>query len=621
MTIRGLVRKSIGKQIFQKTDTLSSLDLHFARFMQRLSGSDEQALFLAAASVSSQTRQGHICLELEQLQDTRFLTEKFGDQAQELSIPSLHTLESALASASVVGKPGDFTPLILDEKKRLYLHRYWKYQEILRRFVRERAPLIRDLPDASKLQQSLERYFPKNAEEERNQQKIAAAAALLKRFCVITGGPGTGKTFTVAKIITLLLEQAGSEGVRIVLAAPTGKAAMRLQDAIKQVKQQLSCRDEIKAAIPEDASTIHRLLGAIRHSPYFRYHAENPLPADVVIVDEASMVDLALMAKLVLALPTEASLILLGDENQLASVEAGAVLADMCDTVRSHPYSKEFAGKIKSFTGQQLSVESNDCLAPGIRDCIVRLQKSYRFSSREGIGALSQAVNQGDGDAALELLQDDTFAEIEWHPLKGENYFASLLQEFENYSVTDRIEDLFDRFSRFRILCAIREGPQGVNTINARIEQFVKTKLKVRQSRDFYPGQPILITQNDYHLNLFNGDLGFIFPDPGNHDELVATFPDKENKFRKLRPFRLPQYEIAYAMTVHKSQGSEFDNVLLALPERDAPILTRELIYTGITRAIQKVDIWGTEAVFRTAVSRRIQRHSGLRDALWGNDA
>lgn len=605
------------KKLLRVSEAISYLDLHFARLMLRLSDRKAAELFLAAALVSSQTREGHICLDLTELQDDAFLSEKFGEDMEHLKIPSPPEMVAALKSCSVVGQPGAFRPLILDEKNRLYLNRYWEYQEKLTQFIKSRVASTGRNELRPELRKRLNAYFPEETVGEINWQKIAAVTALMKKFCVITGGPGTGKTYTVAKILALLLEPFGApDKCRITLSAPTGKAAVRLQDSIKNVIHSLDCPESVKAAIPREAATIHRVLGYKSHSPYFYHNAQNRLEVDIMIVDEASMVDLALMSKLVQALPDEAKLILLGDNNQLASVEAGAVLGDICDTGQMHHFSGEFAQTLETVNRKTLPMSNESETESGIRDCIVQLHKSYRFESQKGIGALSRAVNAGDGAGALEILTGAGFTDVEWHSLGSGNIMEKILAGFHNYTDTVDPETIFARFENFRILCAVRQGPYGVNTVNSEIERYVKRRLKIPQSEVWYATQPILITQNDYSLQLFNGDIGIILPDT-EAGELLAHFRSGDGSIRKIRPFRLPEHETAYAMTVHKSQGSEFQNVLLLLPNKDARILTRELIYTAITRAIEKVEIWGDQAIFRTAVARRIRRTSGLHDALW----
>ena len=507
----------------------------------------------------------------------------------------------------------------------LYLYRYWNYEKRLAASLRARGSSGGATVDESLLKDSLRRLFPGDDPKETDWQKVAAYASVVKNFCVISGGPGTGKTFAVAKILALLLEQSKTRHLRIALAAPTGKAAARLKEAIQNAKEKLACPEEIKAAIPEEASTIHRLLRSIPGSPYFQHNEKNPLPADVVVVDEASMVDLALLSKLAAAVPTSARLILLGDKDQLASVEAGAVLGDICDTGHIHNFSTQFCRDLKTIAGEEVeaSPDGRDELA--MQDCIVQLKKSYRFGEDSGIGAASQAVNDGDSGLALGLLKSGGYKDIQWQELPRPEALSRALRKdiiagFSPYLKATEPEKAFDLFNRFRILCALREGPFGVYTLNLLAEQVLRKEGLIKQEGRWYFGRPLIITRNDYNLKLFNGDVGIILPDSESSREPRAYFPSEEGTIRKFPPLRLPEHETVYAVTVHKSQGSEFNNVLLLLPDAEAPVLTRELIYTGITRAREKVTVWAKEEVFRTAISRRIERTSGLRDALWTNE-
>ena len=337
------------------------------------------------------------------------------------------------------------------------------------------------------------------------------------------------------------------------------------------------------------------------------------------MVDEASMVDLALMSKLVQALPSQARFILLGDKDQLSSVEAGAVLGDICDTGQSHPFSKTFCAEIQKTTGYEIKGVK---AAPGMSDSIVQLTRSYRFGDESGIASASRSVNEGDADAALKILQDQAYGDLHWKPLPSPKSLPRALkdravEEFHYLFKASDPHEVFQRLDRFRILCALREGPFGVNAINLVVEHLFREQKLIRGEGRWYRGRPVLITQNDYNLHLYNGDIGIVLPDPGAEGELRVFFQAPDGTLRAFHPVRLPEHETVYALTVHKSQGSEFDRLLLILPDRDSPVLTRELIYTGITRAREGVEVWGHEKVFREAVGRRTTRVSGLRDALW----
>ena len=473
-----------------------------------------------------------------------------------------------LQNSPVIGRPGEYKPLIADEHCRLYLYRFWEYQEKLAKFVK-----------------TMQNAECKMQNDESDEQTAAAMFALKKSFCVISGGPGTGKTTTVAKILALLAQ---SRKLRIVLSAPTGKAAARLQESISREKKHFL--PEIQDIIPKTASTLHRLLGTIPGSPYFRYNARRLLPYDVIVVDEASMVDLALMSKLVQAISPKARLILLGDKDQLASVEAGAVLGDIC------------ASNI---------------------NCVVQLEKSYRFGEHSGIGAASRAVNADDtGEQSLLLLKSNTYADAGWVELPAPNMLASclkdrIIQGFQPYlkSLQAPLAALA-LFEKFRILCALREGPYGVFSINQMVEKILGKERLISGDKRWYAGRPVMISGNDYTLGLFNGDVGIALYEKGG---LRVFFPSPDGGIRSFHPLRLPEHETAYSMTVHKSQGSEFEQVLLLLPDKDAVILTKELIYTAITRAKESVEIWGKEEIFRAAVSRRIRRSSGLKDRIEKN--
>lgn len=591
---------------------LTDIDRQFAAFICRQAGSRDQHLEAAAALLSRGVTGGDVCLDLAgALEDAR---------AAGYRLESAAAWRERLAASSVVGAPGEFKPLILDHSGRLYLQRYWRYEHELAEAVLKRGEPA-DF-DRNVLKEGLARLFPPTAETD--WQRVAALAAVTRRFCVISGGPGTGKTSTVVKVLSLLLEQSqGAEGValRIALAAPTGKAAARLKESITAGLGK--AEEGIRGLIPEDVFTLHRLLGYLKGSSGFRHNSENPLPYDVVIVDEASMVSLPLMSKLVCALRKDTRLILLGDRDQLASVEAGAVLGDICDTGAVHGFSEKFAALAGEVAGDRVEVQAG--LGP-LGDAVVLLKKSYRFSSAGGIGKVGALVNEGDAPAALAACLDPDNAEVSIAPLPAVPHLADALAArivdgYGGYLKKESPEQAFAEFSRFRILCAMRSGPYGVEALNQLVRQRLAHAGLIRPHGRWYAGEPVMITKNDYNLGLFNGDVGLILPDAESGGELRAFFPSGSGGMRKVLPLRLPEYECAFAMTVHKSQGSEFEKILLVLPDRDTPVLTRELVYTGITRAKTSVEILATSELFAVAVERQVQRKSGLRDRLWGAGA
>jgi len=599
---------------------LSELDYRFARFIGRLDGTNDAPLFLAASLVSRYRGEGHICIDLAELAGKPIELE----ESEPLTCPPLKVWLKTLNKSPVVGRPGDVKPLIL-EGARLYLFRYWNYETRLAHTLKNMANARIETFDEPQLKKTFDRVFPRpegDGKKETDWQKVAVFSSLRNRLCIISGGPGTGKTFTVAKILALLVEQSGNDTLNIALTAPTGKAAARLQEAIKEAKATLNCSEAIKAAIPDEASTLHRLLKTIPYSPYFRFSEDNPLPYDVVVIDEASMVDLALFSKLTQSLRPQSRLILLGDKDQLASVEAGSVLGDICDTGNVHRFSQAFIDACRRVTGENFTENNSVPTSESISDCIVQLTRSYRFDETSGIHAVSRAVNAGEADNTLDLIKKETCGDIQWRNLPRPDDLIRYLEDWitGRYDVYLKAADpveAFDLFSRSRILCALREGPYGIHNLNILIERIMQKKGLIERSGRWYPGRPVMITRNDYNLRLFNGDIGIAMETQGSDGELRVFFSGTEGSLRSFPPLRLPDHETVYAMTVHKSQGSEFDEILFVTPDRDTQVMTRELIYTAITRAREKIQVWGKEDVFLTAIQRRIHRSSGLREALW----
>jgi exodeoxyribonuclease V alpha subunit len=609
----------------------SALDLHFAQFMTRLAGRDEDAITLAAALASRATANGDVCVDLREYAAESMRSEKaagpLGARTTQIPGPPLGAWLRSLRASPVIGRPGEFRPLVLDEKGRLYLYRYWDYERRLAEDLIERAVDADDV-DENLLRRGLDRFFPLESDHE---QKLAAAMAVLRRLCVISGGPGTGKTTTVVKILALIAEQARGRRLAIGLAAPTGKAAARVQDAIRRAVDALQLDACVMESIPPEAFTLHRLLGARPDSIYYRHGRNNRLALDVLVVDEASMADLALAAKLVEALRADSRLILIGDKDQLASVEAGAVLGDIC----AEPgVSSSFAKRVASLTGIPAKRIPQTKTPRPLSDSIAILTRSYRFGPESGIGALARLVNAGDGSAALRLMQAGESADVAWRGTGGGDFGSALtaalderlIDYFDAVRRGSDVTEIFDRFNAFRVLCAHRAGRTGVLTVNRRIEDALEAKHGIATGQTWYAGRPVMITRNDYNVRLFNGDVGIALADPEDGGRLKIYFhagaggpAAAQRVLRKFAPARLPDHETVYAMTIHKSQGSEFGDVLIVLPSEPSPIVTRELVYTGITRAMKRVEIWGTETTFCDAVERPLVRGSGLREKLWNH--
>jgi exodeoxyribonuclease V alpha subunit len=607
------------------------LDRHFGALMMRLARTDRVELGLAASLASRATANGDVCVHLAEFAGTRVIeaardvvdashmntAQHDEEMPGEVTAPPLAEWTALLRSTSVVGRPGDFRPLILDDHARLYLYRYWDYEQRLAENLIERARAAEGINEGL-LREGLVRYFP---DERDSEQKLAAAMAMLRNFCVISGGPGTGKTTTVVKILALLAEQAQGRALKIGLAAPTGKAAARVQDAIRAARDRLDLSAEVRARIPDEAYTLHRLLGARPDSIYYRHQRDNPLTLDVLVVDEASMADLALTAKLVEALPRRARLILLGDKDQLESVEAGAVLGDIC---AGTGVSTDFARRLANVSG--LGAKSIGGATPDaspMADSIALLQRSYRFDAESGIGRLARLVNAGDAKGALALLQTGDRTDLAWRTSASRDFAASLSESvldsmggyFDAVRAGASPEAVFARFNAFRVLCAHRTGATGVGAVNRIVEDALEARRIINTRETWYAGRPVMISRNDYNLRLFNGDIGIALPDADGR--LKVFFIGGEEGVRRFAPARLPEHETVYAMTIHKSQGSEFSRVLMMLPNEPSRIMSRELVYTGITRAMKHVEIRGDEAVFSAAVEHRLVRASGLRDRLW----
>ncbi|HEN3669439.1 exodeoxyribonuclease V subunit alpha [Yersinia enterocolitica] len=616
---------------------LRPLDVQFSRM---IAGDDDPMLQLAAAVLSAEAGAGHVCLPLSYLQPDQL----FGGRQPALSqalwqavgMPDqLHWIQK-LNSSPAVSDGSQPTPLVL-QNDRLYLQRMWQYEGDVVRFIASdnMASLINKTSDGSGtrdvnetlLRDTLDRLFGP-AKNEVDWQKVAAAVAATRRISVISGGPGTGKTTTVAKLLTALIQLSQGQRLRIQLAAPTGKAAARLTESLGNAIRQLSLTDDERKLFPDQASTLHRLLGAQPNSQRLRYHRGNPLNLDVLVVDEASMVDLPMMARLIAALPTKAQVIFLGDRDQLASVEAGAVLGDICRFAElgySEPRAKQLARLTGCTLVGNIPIGEVEADAVNVRDSLCLLRKSYRFDEKSGIGQLALAVNAGRYRDALTVF-NGTYSDIERFSLTDPDDYQVLLEDcaagYQHYlelaaAGADAV-DVLAAFGRYQLLCALRAGPFGVSGLNERIEQLLHRKRLIERtpgpSGRWYVGRPVMIGLNDSTLGLFNGDIGIALPDP--EGELRVHFQLPDGNIKSVQPSRLPSHETAYAMTVHKSQGSEFEHTVLVLPNTFMPVLTRELVYTAITRARQRLTLYCSDTVLSHAIRTPTLRVSGLVDRL-----
>lgn len=621
----------------------------FARFVASL-GPAPGTLLLASLVLSELEGRGHSCLLLSDLaQDPAALLGLPEEEWAELAAAVKPLPKNAkgwiaqLAGCEQVWQVGEFDygqPLVLDpdpDNARLYLRRYWRDETLVANAVRERAGKRQDV-DVPSVRAWLDLLFAsQRASEKPDWQKLACAIALRGKMAIITGGPGTGKTYTVARLLALLFATAPDAArQRIALAAPTGKAAARLKQSIDKALTELADRvgDELPlrelTARMGAARTLHSLLGARPDSRAFAHHRGNPLDVDVLIVDEASMVHLEMMASLLDALPPTATLILLGDKDQLASVEAGAVLGDLCAEAQAGNYDEATVAYVRDAAGEEIPA---DYVRQGgaLAQQTVMLRHSRRFGGP--IGQLALAVNAGDVEAASAVLRARGALGVEvahalrWiehaqqqHAialaLEGYRPYLSLLSEGPQSAHEDWVRAVLQRFEGFRILCAVREGEWGVEGLNTAIEQRLDSTGMIRRGGDWYVGRPVMVTRNDYATNVFNGDIGLTLPDPGRPGSLRVWFLEGD-KVRSVLATRLRHVETAYAMTVHKSQGSEFSHTVLALPKEGGAVLARELVYTGITRASREFTLLTpVPGVLGEAIEKRTHRASGLRGMI-----
>lgn len=673
-------------QILEQQGIIRPLDYQFAKLIHSMN--PDPLLALAAANVSFELGQGNVCISLAS-DFTLFGLENFCfEESESFRLVDRDTLDiprdqwlARLKRTDIVGDGSKPTPLVLDNE-RLYLYRYWQYERIVSSFLKSRSVEPLDTEEARGILQrlfqrdysyvvhqckgkpeatqkaeiikwldiestdqldwktilkaisqsadadTLDQLIPESACL--NWQKIAAALAASRSFSVISGGPGTGKTTTVTRLLALLTElgikRNSPPGIKLV--APTGKAAARLTESIGGALAKINCSKTIRDRIPAQAGTLHRLLGVIPGQAGFVHNKNNRLHLDILVVDEASMIDLPLMSHLLDALPDHARLILLGDRDQLSSVEAGSVLGDIC-AAASFGYSNEQSNLLEALTGHTLQdIEpaqahtSNIATADhSVSDSLCLLRKSYRFDAHSGIGSLAQAVNNGD-QLSLKSVFTSGFKDIERYSIARNSGYQLLIQQCaESYRhYLDLIQQkaepqrILNAFNQFQLLCALREGPYGITGLNEEIQNALQQKGLIDITGQWYEGRPVLITRNDHGLGLYNGDIGITIR--GADDRLRVAFQLPDKQVREFLPSRLPEHETVFAMTIHKSQGSEFADVAMVLPDKDNPIITRELVYTGITRAKSKLTLFSEVEILIKAAKSPTKRQSGLYQRL-----
>ncbi|MCG8572125.1 MAG: exodeoxyribonuclease V subunit alpha [Spirochaetes bacterium] len=627
--------KSILEKLFllKEAEFLSDADYYLAKFINTEYPEATEEEICALAFTNKALLMGHLCLNLKNPQNIILNSynqsiEKVMDW-KDIQIKKPSEWYDKLMHSVLCSQEEDKTskPLVMDLQGNVYLRRYYTYQSQLVQLILKKSK-VKKQANEKDVQPIISRLFPLT--DELDYQLIAAYSAAVNSFSVITGGPGTGKTATVVRILALLQELKflqSNQYLKIMLTAPTGKAAMRLAESIIQQKQAterpLFCSQQIKDHIPEEAATIHRLL---KYNPYwekrFQFDQSNPLDCDVLVVDETSMADIGLITQLLSAVPEHCQIILLGDKNQLTSIEAGSVFGDICVPELLNQFSADFAEQINQLYQKRLI--SNSQSDHYLQNIIIQLQKSYRYQSGTAIYELAKGIQQKEYLTEIRqringLSQQDE-GSVYFYSCENLDHLKKIILKqfigfYEELMLAHDPYTFFKLFSRFIVLCAYRKGIFGSDNLNRFIEKILQEKRLIKQYSQWYPGRPVMITANNYQLGLFNGDIGITLFDPETK-QLAVYFQDAQGNIKKFFPSRLPSAESVYAMTIHKSQGSEFDEVFLYYGDQVTSILTREILYTGITRAKKKVHISISEEVFNYAVSHAVDRVSGIKDKL-----
>lgn len=631
---------------------ITPIDYFFAKeicnalFKEQITTDSEEVsiIFHILLCLNESVRNGHSCLPLVSIANQRigFHSDELGLVTHHgFNIPDIECIANYLDKLSI---SKDDQNLIVYQQDTLYLRRYYEFETELSTYIEEKL-VVNDLSTAEQeqIKHCIQQLFPEQDALDIDWQKVAVANAINKNFSIIAGGPGTGKTYTVIKLLAALLmlekhsfedKPSDDSALRIALVAPTGKAAQRLSESIVKAIDGFSgqIQSSILAVIPSDAQTLHRLLGVIPNSPNFKHHQENLLAVDVLLIDEVSMVDLALMTRLFRALPKHTKVIMLGDADQLPSVSVGSVLADIAPrphlgyspenlTYLTEVVNDNFVKK-SEFKTLFKTANKGSKSPKQFADQLVFLTKSRRFDGEGGIGLLAKSVISGQSDISWKLLsapvlhnenEEEEKRELTLLPSDIDNWLPILVQQYFQPMLTcSNVTEAFSLLAKFRLLCATRQGEFGVENLNDKVKLLLHAKGLIQNTDTLYQAQPIMISENDYRLGLYNGDVGILWRNEAGH--LMAVFETNTDEMKWIMPSRLPTFTTVYAMTIHKTQGSEFDHVVMVLPKKsNNKLLSRELLYTGITRAKSHLSIATTFSVWQQGVEGQVKRFSGLK--------
>ncbi|AKC60433.1 Exodeoxyribonuclease V alpha chain [Blochmannia endosymbiont of Camponotus (Colobopsis) obliquus] len=599
------------------------LDIQFA-YMLTKKEAFQQTLILAITCLSANMKEGHVCLPLNLLSPNKLFKGRYPSLAyqawQITGSLSMNDWEKILLLSDIVSDGSTVTPLVLNKKK-LYTYRMWHYENTVANFFKHMRQPVEEKEE--KIINILNTFFPKSNDDELNWQKIALAVAITNQITLIFGGPGTGKTSLIAKLLASLILLNTKKHFNVKIAAPTGKAARKLHESLITNLNYLKLTDHQKKNLYQKAVTLHKLLGIkLLNNQRTLHHKNNQLNANVIVIDEASMIDLTMMNNLIEALSPNTRVIFFGDHCQLSSVEPGYILGDLYIHA-TKKYSQKRIKEISRLTGYLLPINNNSNKTQDIADSSCFLHKNYRFNKHSGINNLANAINQSDKKNTLKILNSKSYKDISYFPTKTEKDYQNMITHcisgyhkyLHSIQQNDTPKNILKKFNMYKILCAVREGSFGIYQINKYIETVLINNNIIKIDNTYnYIGRPIIITSNDTSLELYNGDCGLILPN--TKQKLQAYFLLENNNIKIIPINLLPEHETSFAITVHKSQGSEFNQISLILPNKKLPILTKELFYTALTRAHQSFCLYAQDDIIIYTISNKIKRHSNLINKL-----